>query len=354
MSDNIPQLRRNPCTGSVVVIGPGREKSLEQLQRKTARDWSKFNPKIVSGEGCPFDCGHESMTPPEVLAYREKETKPDSEGWWVRVVTNKGPAVDPSIPGEQLAELEVGPFLMTPAFGRHYVIIETVDHQGSYASVQPRQAREIVSIWRDLNHLVGGDRNVKYSFIFQNYGPLAGASQPHPHSQLIALPVIPTRVLNEFKGSREYYNTNRECFFCREISWELRIEDRIVEQTPNFLAWCPYVSKTPYQVVISPKEHHSFFANISTTSRADHLSEFAGLLQNTLKRIRSALKDPDYNLYFHSAPTSQPDVMFYHWHCQIEPVTEAIIAGFEKGSGVFINPRSPESAAMDLRNVKPE
>lgn len=348
------EFRRNPVSGTVVLVGHERGKTLEQLRRSKARDWSHFKPEIVSGEKCPFCSNNEKATPAEIVSYRRTGTEPNEPGWWVRVVPNLGPAVNPNFPGELLTEHNVGPYLVSEAYGAHYVIIETPKHTGSLADSDRQQASEVIKMWRDLTNKVSGNRNIKYPFLFQNFGPLAGASMPHCHSQLIALPVIPSRVLNELRGARSYFNEHRACHFCVEIDWEIRVEDRIVQSSENFVAWCPYTSKTPYQVVITPRSHQSYFGNISTHPNADLSFEFSSLLQDVLRRLRQALNDPDYNLYFHTAPANQPDIPYYHWHCQIEPVTSAILAGFEKGSGVFINPRSPEKAAEDLRGISLE
>lgn len=352
MTDRKGELRRNPISGTVVLIAPDRQKTREQLERKIARDWSKLRPEVIDGSACPFESNHEDRTPPEVKSYRKKETNPDEPGWWVRVVPNLMPAVDSSIPCERIQENERGPFLSTPAFGYHFLIVNTPDHQACLATVTKDQIREVLNMWRDMTLSVGSDRNIKYVFVFENYGPLAGASQYHCHSQLLALPVIPPRIINELRGARDYYEDNHDCFYCQEINWELRMKERLIAFTDNFVAWCPFTSRTPYQVLISPKKHQSYFANISTHPLGnDHLTEFAHLLQEVLIRIRTTLNDPDYNLYFHTAPTNQPETPIYHWHCQIEPITQAIAASVEKGSGIFINARSPENSASDLREV---
>jgi UDPglucose--hexose-1-phosphate uridylyltransferase len=334
----------------MVIIAPDRQKNAEQLRRQKPRDWSKLPEGVVSGKDCPFCPGNEAKTPPEVMAYRKTGSKADESGWWVRTVPNLKSAVDPNLPSEILEVTEKGPYSVIPAFGYHYVIVEMSEHDGSLATTSPEQVREVLSMWRDLTMRVGSERNIKYCFIFENRGPLAGASQMHPHSQLIALPMIPSRVRNELGGSQRYWENNRKCFYCVEIEWELRMEERIVAQTDNFVAWSLFTARTPYQVIISPKDHQSYFANISTHPQPnDPLTEFSVLLQNVLSRLNKVLDDPDYSLYLHTAPCDRPQVDHYHWHLQIEPVTEAILAGFEKGSGVFINPRSPENAAKDLR-----
>lgn len=351
MSNVKAELRRNPVSGTSVIIAVGREKSLEKLRRAVPRDWSGFNPKFVSGEECPFCVGHEGMTPPEIKTYRKSGSAPDGPGWTVRVVQNTGPALDQSFPGVMIEESQVGQFLVTEGFGYHYVVIETPSHVSHIADYEPQNAHDVVHMWRDMTNMITSDRNVKSVAIFQNYGPLAGASQPHCHSQVIGLPVIPPRIRNELRGAQRFFETNRECFYCREIHDELNMAERVVETSENFLAWCPYTSKTPFQVVISPIDHQSYFANLSTHTAADRLTEFSRVLQRVMKRIKVTLNDPDYSLYIHSAPSNQPEMTHYHWHCQIEPVTTAIMAGFEKGFGMFLNPRSPESAAGDLRSA---
>lgn len=346
------ELRRDPNTGGTVIISPDRGKSLQQLERTIPRDWSRHNQLLVSGEGCPFCVGHEGMTPSEIMTYREIGSEKNKPGWMVRVIPNAGPALDQSFPGVLIEENQVGHYLMTQGFGYHYVVVETTEHVTCMADLPFKNMHDVVHMWRDMTHLITGDRNVKYVAIFQNFGPGAGASQPHCHSQILGLPVIPAIILTELRGAEKYYRTNRECIYCQILDDESRMEERVVEGTDNFLAWCPYISKTPYSVIIGPRIHQSYFANISTHHSSDHLSEFAHLLQRVLKRIKVTLKDPDYNLYIRTAPSNQPEMPYYHWHCLIEPVTTAIMAGFEKGFGIYLNPRAPEYAAIDLRKAE--
>ena len=352
MPGRVEELRRNPISGTLVIIGSDREKPLEKLRRQRERDWSRFNPRLVSGEECSFEEGRESQTPPEVSSYRTNETKADSPGWWVRVVPNLAPAVNASIPSEILVVEKRGPFTVLPAFGFHYVIIESPRHDASLETLDAYYFREVLHMWREMTLAVGSKRNINCIFLFKNYGPLAGASHPHPHSQLVALPTLPTRIHLELAGARHYYDLNGSCFYCEEVEWETLTKERLVQASTNFIAWCPFTSRSPYQVVVGPRYHQSYFANISTHPQgADHLSEFALLLQEVLMRIRVTLNGPDYNLYFHTAPSNNPELETYHWHCQIEPITEAIQAALEKGSGAYINPRTPEHAAEDLRNA---
>jgi UDPglucose--hexose-1-phosphate uridylyltransferase len=324
---------------------------MDKLRRVHARDWSHANQKLVSGEECPFCVGHEGKTPPEVKAIRPANTKPDQPGWIVRAVPNLGPAVDATFPGILLEERAVGQYMVSDGFGFHYVIVNTTDHKAHMADVSRENMHDVVQMWRDMTHFVGADRSVKYVSIFENFGPLAGMSIPHPHSQIVGTGFIPPRILRELRGTSRFYEENRECFYCREIEDEIKIGKRIIAKTDHFVAWSQFASKSPYQTVISPIGHQSYFANISTNPSANHLAEFADLLQDIQRRIMVTLNDPDYNLYIHTAPANQPEMPHYHWHCHVEPVTNAILAGFEKGFQVFLNPRSPESSAEDLRNA---
>lgn len=343
------ELRWNPNSGTNVIISINRGKSLEQLRRVNPRDWSKFNQKFVTGENCPFCVGHEEMTPPEVKAFRDVGSQPNGPGWSVRAIPNLGPALNQSHPEVLLEPRQVGHYLATVGYGYHYVVVETIAHVTHLADICQKNMQGIVQMWRDMTHMITGDGSVKYVAIFENYGPEAGASQPHCHSQILGMPVIPPKIRNELRGAENYFAENKVCVYCQIVTDELLMGDRIVEESPNFVALCPFTSETPYKVVITPKRHQSYFANMSTHSSSDHLSEFAKILQSVLRRIKITLNDPDYNLFIHTAPSNQPEMPYYHWHCEILPVTTAIQAGFEKGFGIYINPRSPEAAAADLR-----
>ena len=345
------ELRRNPNSGATTIIAPERGKTLKVLQRSSPRDWSKSNQAIVSGKECPFCVKHKKMTPAEIKAYRKIGTNPNEPGWSVRVIPNIGAALDQTFPGELIEERQVGHHLATQGFGYHYVVVETTDHISCMADYSQQNMHDVVQMWRDMTNMITGDRNVKYVVIFQNSGPDAGASQPHCHSQIVGLPVIPPKILNELRGAEKYYSVNLACIYCQILTDEIRMNTRIVEMSENFVAWCPYTSRTPYNVTIGPREHQSYFANISTHHSENRLAEFAQLLQNVLKRLKVTLNDVDYNLFFHTAPSNNPLMPYYHWHCMIEPVTTAVMAGFEKGYEIFLNPRSPEDAAEDLRSA---
>ena len=343
--------RRNVVTGQVAICSPDREKSLEQLARKFPRDWSGCKPTFVDGTECPFCEGHENNTPPEIIAYRRAGTSSNSPDWWVRTIPNLGPAADKELLEVALTEDRMGICGVTNGFGYHYVIVESPQHDVGIQTMSPYQVCEVVNMWRAVSMILGAKPCIAHVFIFKNWGPTAGASQPHSHSQVVALPFLPTNILTGLRGAEKYYKDHRKCSSCVDIEWELAMGKRIVADTRRFVAWCPYVSMSPYQIRISPKEHQSSFPQIGTHGESSALVEFAGLLQEVLIRTGIVLKDPDWNLYFNTAPSNNPDSLYCHWYCQVEPVTTAIQAGFEKGSGIIMLPRSPESAARDLRSA---
>ena len=344
--------RRNVVTGEMIIVSPGREKSLEQLMRRAPRDWSGFNAAFVDGTRCPFCAGHEAHTPPEVMVYRQAGTPENTPGWWVRVVPNLGPAADEGLADLVLNERRMGICGVTNGYGFHYVIVESPTHDIGMQTMDLRQVCEVVHMWRAVSLMLAAKPNIAHISLFKNVGPTAGASQPHSHSQAVALPVLPAAILTELRGAKIYHDDHKKCPFCEEIAWELSVGYRIVAETSRFVAWCPYVSMSPYQIRISPKGHQSSFTQIGTYGDSSPLVEFADLLRQVLARMRSTLNDPDWNLYFHTAPSNNSDLPYSHWYCQAVPVTPAIQAGFEKGNGVIMLPRSPESAAKDLRDVK--
>lgn len=351
MDELLPE-RIDPTTNEVVLIPGGRRKDKVQLQRKAPPDWSKTtSPEIISGEKCPFCVGHENETPAEVIAYRYEGTNGNEPGWWVRSLPNKFSALEPpSSYHETLATGHYGPFIMKKAYGFTYVIVETTDHCGSLATASLGQVRELLNMTQDLMKYVNHDPNIVYAQFFENVGPTAGASLPHPHSQLYALSAVPKEIETEIQGAKRYYNRHHQrCFYCTEQSVVLNDQLFVIEETNNFFSWCPCVSRVPFMIKSGPKTHQTAFTDVSNSpAGCDPLSELANLIKRTLTRLNKVLLVPDYNMYLHVSPFSQIVNPYYHWHFVIEPIT-AIPAGFEKSTGELINPYPPEKAAEDLR-----
>jgi UDPglucose--hexose-1-phosphate uridylyltransferase len=295
---------------------------------------------------CPFCVGHESMTPPEVIAYRPDGSAPDTPGWQVRVVPNLYPAFGPPN-GEARSEAD-GPYLKMNGVGVHEVIISSPDHRVDISGLTGAEADLVVQAWIDRIRANQSNSNVEYLLLINNHGKEAGASLEHPHSQLFGIPVLPPVYEEEQAGVHRYRSKHRRCVYCDIVGEEMSARARVIFENERFLVFAPYASRTPFESQILPKTHGSRFETLTSYERA----AFAEALQSLTGRLERGLNDPPYNFFIHTAPPhASPDVD-YHWHLELLPKL-AIAAGFELGSGVMINVTTPESAAEFLRGVEP-
>lgn len=334
----MPQLRKDPVTREWVIIAT--ERSRRPSDFKPSEDLigrPAFSPN------CPFCPGNELMTPPEVLAYRPADTLPNSPGWWVRVVPNKFPAL--AIEGE-LDRVGFGMYDMMNGIGAHEVVIEGTEHDRSIADVSRVQAQEVLWAYRDRFLDLQQDRRFQYILLFRNHGKVAGASLEHPHSQLIALPMVPNHLLLKLEGAKRYHDYHDRCIFCDMVKQEIRFGERVVCMNDDFVAFCPFASKYPFETWIMSRTHVPSFVQ----EDRPRINAFTAILQETLKRIANALHHPPYNFMLHMAPINQEQQRDFHWHLSITPRL-TIAAGFEMGSGIFINVTAPEEAARHLREV---
>ncbi len=331
----MPELRKDYVTDTWVVISQWRS------QRPT--DLNKQLPSPGDPSSCPFCPGKEAMTPPEILAYRNNGGR-DGPGWWVRCVPNKFPALQ--IEGEVNRQVHQI-FHKVNGIGAHEVIIETPDHSAGLAQLPEKQIYEIICAYRDRYRDLSRDRRLKYILIFKNWGPTAGASLSHPHSQLIATPIIPQKIMEELSVAQRYYQlTGGSCIYDEILSSELEAKDRIVYQNDMFVALCPYASRFPFEVMIAPRHHQAHFENMTDEERW----ALAAALRDVMGRLHGLLNDPPYNYYIHTAPSDGADHRHYHWHIEITP-SLTTLAGFERGTGFYINPVPPEDAAKLLREA---
>jgi len=330
------ELRRDPITGRWIIVF---------LDKIPAVSDFKVEPHAKKKEGCPFCWGSESFTPPEIIAHR-KYGAPNTPNWTVRVVPNKFPAL--RIEGE-LNKEGIGIFDMMNGIGAHEVIVDSPDHFRDMADLKCPEIEEVVWAYLARSMDLRGDKRFKYILIFKNYGKSAGASLEHPHSQLIALPVVPKRVIEELHGAERYYDYRQRCVFCDMIRQDKEEKSRIIYEDERFIAFCPYVSRFSYEVWVLPKNHRSDFANMPR----DHVPGFARAMKNALARIKTLLSDPSYNFIIHTSPINGHEREDYHWHVEIMPKLSKV-AGFEWGSGFYINPVPPDVAAKNLLSVKVE
>jgi UDPglucose--hexose-1-phosphate uridylyltransferase len=233
--------------------------------------------------------------------------------------------------------------------GAHEVIIESPNHNTSFGAYDQRQAEEVLWAYRDRVLALKRDRRFRYALLFKNHGREAGASLDHPHTQLIALPVVPKRVNEELNGAQMYYNFKERCVFCDILRQEIMCGDRIVEENEEFIAFAPFASRFPFETWILPRRHETHFDQVEK-----HQVVLLGqLMRVVLGKIQRVLNDPPYNFMFHTAPMTEGPLPHYHWHIEIIPKLTQV-AGFEWGTGFYINPTPPEHAAHFLREETTE
>lgn len=331
----MPELRKDPIIGRWVIISNERAKRPQDFI---------VNEEIPKMNMCPFCQGNESTTPPEVFAYRGQNTKPNTPGWEIRVVPNKFPAL--RVEGNLDREGR-GVYDMMNGVGAHEVLIETPEHKTSLSELSEKQIEKLLWAYRERILDLEKDQRFKFILIFKNNGAAAGASLEHTHSQLIALPIVPINVKRELDGSKKYYGYKERCVFCDIIRQEIDSQERIVSENNEFLAMTPFAPRFPFETWILPKGHESSFQN-SKTSEYENLAK---ILLDLMKRLDKALNKPPYNFILHSSPLKDGKNDYYHWHIEVMPKLTKV-AGFEWGTGFYINPTPPEDAAKFLRELE--
>jgi len=333
----MPELRKDPVSGRWVIISTER--------RKRPMDFIRTR-EAPKGGTCPFCPGNESLTPPEIIAYRPHGSKPNTPGWTLRVVPNRFPAL--RVEGD-LGRAGVGMYDKMNGVGAHEVVIETPGHQDSLSTLPEERLKDVLWSFKERSNDLKKDKRFRSILIFKNHGEAAGASLEHPHSQLIALPIIPRELSLELDGAQFFHKYRERCIFCDGLQQDIEQEDRIIINSGDFVAIAPFASRFPFEAWIMPREHAAFYEDI-TPSLADSL---AGLFHELLRKMDKVLDKPSYNFYLHTAPFngSYPRTNeYFHWHFEIMPILTQV-AGFEKGTGFYINPTPPEEAAQFLRDA---
>ncbi len=349
----MPEFRLEPLSGRRVIMAAARAKRPETFAGPGPKaEQSNGRALPARLEGCPFCEGNEALTPPEVLALAGPggaERAPDSPGWRVRVVPNRYPALDPGehpevelprsfFPGESL-------FQAAPGYGLHEVIIEAPEHNRHPAAFSPEQVLLVIEAYYrrllDLEEMP----QLRYVQLFRNHGRTAGASIEHPHSQLVALPFVPRRLLNELERAHRHYLQQGRCLCCRLLEQERHAKERIVAENEMFTAFMPFASRYPFETWLVPRRHRASF----TASSSDERAAFASLLREVLGHFHRALSSPPYNYYLYSAPLRAGELPHFHWRLELVPKL-ATAGGFEAGTEIFINTTPPEEAAAFIRD----
>ncbi len=338
------ELRWDPLKMTWVIIATERG--------RRPRDFIQER-ETVQMTACPFCYGREEKTTGEIFALRPDGSAPNTPGWRVRVIPNKYPAL--GIEGE-LEKRGVGLYDAMNGIGAHEIIIETPDHPRALADLTPAELADVFRAWRARLLDLRRDSRFRYIFVFKNHGVEAGAAIPHAHSQLIALPVTPPAVATELEVSRSYFETKERCLICDLLRQETTDGRRLVRDTGDFVVYAPYASRFPFELRLLPRRHSHDFA----LQTDQELLTLAEVVKDTLGRLRAVLRDPPYNFILHNAPPmhlrlGKPGYWSslpydYHWHIELIPRLTKI-AGFEWGTGFYMNPTAPEEAAAFLREA---
>ncbi|TCK06262.1 galactose-1-phosphate uridylyltransferase [Phorcysia thermohydrogeniphila] len=333
MSKGRSEIRYNYLLDTWVIVAPERQNRPHDFSQSSQSE-------NVDPSRCPFEPKALSQ---EVFALREEGAKPDE--WRVKVIPNKYPVLR-----KETLPLEKGEdfYSAIEGFGVHEVVIDTPDHFKRVSDFSIGELKDLLSVYRERMRELYSDRRVKYVLVFKNYKREAGASIFHPHSQMIALPLVPTAIRKVIEQSRKYYLKVGRCYLCDELSFELKERKRVVYENTSFAVYCPFYSLFPFELRVMPKFHSCDFSKLND----EHLEGLADALLKALKKLYRALDDPPYNLYIHSSPPLFPQSeLFFHWYIEIVPRL-TVQGGLELGSGFYVNPVPPERAATTLSEVK--
>lgn len=328
----MPQLRRDPITKRWVLMVEDEHQLLKEPVVKSASDSSN----IV----CPFCPGNEAMTPNEIMSYRQPNTLPNEKGWTIRVIPNKFPAL--GITGD-LERLSQGLYDTMNGVGSHEIIIESSDHNDGFHNYSVDQIKRIIHTYVDRVRDLRRDRRLHSVLIYKNHGLSAGTTLTHPHSQLIAAPIIPKRLMEEIEGAKRFFYYKERCVYCDLVKQELTSGDRIISENEYFVSMSPFASRFPFEICIIPKDHKDSFGDIDNLET----ESLAYIMQNTFQRLNKLFDNPDFNFVIHSSPYDEHCSDYYHWHIEIVPRLSST-STLEWGSGFYVNPISPEKATKKL------
>ena len=344
----MPELRRDPVIGRWVIISTERAKRPDQFASAAVEEEG-----LGKGEKCPFCEGNESMTQREIFALRRSGGSPNSPGWDIRVVPNLSPLLQ--IEGN-LDRHGHGMYDLMNARGAHEIVIESPHHLKE-SELPKEQMIKSANVILDRITDLEKDRDIKYVLIFKNYGKAAGGGHiQHARTQIIGTPVNLKRVKEELAGAKQYYEYKERCVFCDMLKQEIQAGKRVIAETRQFVALAAFASRFPFETWIVPKEHSCDFYKVARGK----IPDFIDIMVIVFAKMRKILGDFPFNFVLHTAPfkrdpgkrgyweTVEQD---YHWHFEILPILTRV-AGFEWGSGFYINPLPPEDACKSVREAK--
>jgi UDPglucose--hexose-1-phosphate uridylyltransferase len=328
----MPEIRSNPVTGDWVIIATERARRPEEFARR--RSTSMLPP--VDPE-CPFCPGNEDKTPAEQFRV------PADGGWLVRSVPNRFAALTPE---GDVGRHAHGFRMVLDGVGLHEVIVESPVHNVTTALLPVAHVAHILDAYRHRLRAFYRDRRIEHVIVFKNHGEAAGTSLTHPHSQIVGMPVLPSQLRVRLEEAVRHWGNEGRCLYCRTLAEELDEGARVIVENDSFAAFVPYAALSPFHVWIFPKHHGACFGEITDTQLAD----LAAVLRDVLARVYVGLENPDFNYVIRSLSPQESAVKYFHWYISLIPrVTKS--AGFELGTGMFINTALPEHSADFLRGV---
>jgi UDPglucose--hexose-1-phosphate uridylyltransferase len=332
------EIRQDPTTEEWVIMAKERAKRPHDFVRRRAKP--ELPPFLPS---CPFCPGNETKTPAETLLYGGKK----AQGWRVRAFANQFAALRPE--GSTARREEEGFFLDMDGIGIHEVLVETPVHNKPLALMEDSGVEDVLRAYQERYNALSRISFVRLVIIFKNQGPSAGTSLEHPHSQLVATPVVPKHIRMKYEMAIRYYDNTGRCLYSDLVDHELRTGKRVVMETERFVVFHPFASHQPFETWIVPRIHQACFGNAS----AEDLENLAHVLRITLLKLYRGLNNPDFNYVIDTAPVGDENKNYFLWHLRIIPrLTE--VAGFEIGSGININTSLPEETAQFMREQKIE
>lgn len=336
------ELRRDPVSGRWTIVLIGEEVKIEDLFSV-----SRFLKK-QSDETCPFCEGNESLTPPEIFAIRPDDSRPNTPGWEIRVIPDRNPILQTH---GDIDNRAVGIYDVLNGIGAHEILIEHTQHN---VNIPEFSVDHMVAVLRTMQLRIKKlkqDPRFRYVLIHKNYGEATGNTLRHAYSQILATPITPRRIRDELLNAKEYYAYKERCFFCDIVEEEVQRQKRVVLDDGKFVVFEPFAAGRPFETWIVPREHETFFEN------NENLPALSETFITIMSKIKKLLNDPPYLITLHNGPNISASVKRgywktlkhdFHWHFEIVPLLRNR-SSFELGSGIPINPVSPEVAAQILR-----
>ncbi|CAH1424344.1 unnamed protein product [Lactuca virosa] len=339
-----PEIRKDAVNNRLVILSPARSRRPSDFKSKS-QSKSDSSPTSNAQPQCPFCAGNEHQCAPEIFRFPEDSTS----DWKVRVIENLYPALSRQLQVKSdneehrqangsTGEVSLG------GFGFHDVVIESPVHSVHLPDLSPAGIAVVLLAYKKRIEQLCAVGSISYIQVFKNHGASAGASMSHSHSQILALPVIPTTASNRLNAMKEHHNQTGKCSLCNINTHKL-----LINESTHFSSISPFASTFAFETWIVPRYHSSHYHQLDE----DKAIDLGGILKLTLEKLSLQLNDPPYNLMIHTSPLHivSSELPYTHWYIQIVPQLSTI-GGFEMGTGCYINPVFPEDAAKILREVQ--